>query len=165
MQPNSRFNSITPDNATMELIDKSLRLIKRHRKQRHAKLRDMSNEDEDTGGLSGFHGGRGRWAGTGEGTMCPVCLKMVPGDPDVVEAHVDACLAHESRLQEEREEQERLRAESPWEEIDVDGDVHIRVMDGVSLRGAHKPSGPAGMTLNSSYRHGLRYPRPDTTRC
>ena len=95
----------------------------------------MSREDEDGGGLSG---GSGRWAGNGEGTFCPVCLKIIPGDPDVVEAHVDACLAHETRLQEEREQQERLREENPWEEIDVDGDVRLRATDGASLRGTSR---------------------------
>ena len=160
MQLNSKFNSITPDNATMELIDKSLRLIKRHRKQRHAKLRDMSHEDEDSGGLSGFHGGRGRWAGTVDGTMCPVCLKIVPGDPDVVEAHVDACLAHESRMQEEREreERERQRADSPWEEIDVDGEVRIRVTDGASLRGKIVTLSLSLEYIHLFDRHGLRHP-------
>ena len=68
--------------------------------------------------------------------MCPVCLKIVPGDPDVVEAHVDACIAHEARLQEEREELERLQREAtPWEEVDVDGETRIRVTEGASLRG------------------------------
>lgn len=137
MQPTSRFGAAHSDTATLELIDKSLRLIKRHRKQRHTKLHDMSRDDEDTGGLSSFQGGRGRWAGTGEGTLCPVCMKTIPGDADVVEAHVDACLAYESRLQEEREaaERQRQREQSPWEEIDIDGDVHIRVTDGANLRG------------------------------
>ncbi len=139
MQPHHRYNTLHTDAATLELLDKSVRLIKRRRKQRYAKLRDMSREDEDGGGLSGLHGGSGRWAGNGEGTSCPVCLKIIPGDPDVVEAHVDACLAHETRLQEEREQQERLREESPWEEIDVQGDIQLRVTDGASLRGTSEP--------------------------
>ena len=131
MQPSSSA-------ATLEVIDKGLRSIKRHRKQRHAKLREMTREDEDGGGLSGYRGGRGRWAGSGEGgTLCPVCMKMVPGDLDVVEAHVDACLAHEARIQSQREqqEQERHRAEAVWEEVDVDDDVQLRATDGASLRG------------------------------
>lgn len=123
--------------ATLEIVDKSLRAIKKHRKQRHAKLREMTKEEEDGGGLSGFRGGRGRWAGDGQGTLCPVCMKMVPGDPDVVEAHVDACLAHEARVQSERErsEQERHQEEQAWEEIDVEGDVQVRATEGASLRG------------------------------
>ncbi|PSR93784.1 hypothetical protein PHLCEN_2v4679 [Hermanssonia centrifuga] len=139
MQPKS-FATGGPsssDTATLELVDKSLRLIKRRRKQRHAKLRDMTREDEDSGGLSGFRGGRGRWTGSSEGTLCPVCMKIVPGDPDVVEAHVDACLAHGARMQGERdrEQRERQRDESPWEEVDVESEVQLRATDGVSFRG------------------------------
>ena len=82
--------------------------------------------------------GRGRWAGDGQGTLCPVCLKMVPGDPDVVEAHVDACLAHEARVQSERERselEERRRSEQAWEEVDIDDDLQLRATEGASLRG------------------------------
>ena len=131
MQPGS-------SSATLEVVDKSLRVIKRHRKQRHAKLREMTREDEDGGGLSSFRGGRGRWAGDGQGTLCPVCLKTVPGDPDVVEAHVDACLAHEARMQSEREQQERdlRQREQSWEEdVDIEEGVQLRATDGASLRG------------------------------
>lgn len=127
----------TACSATLEIVDKSLRLVKRRRKQRHAKLRDMTREDDDTGGLSGFRSGKGRWAGTSEGTLCPVCMKMVPGDPDVVEAHVDACLAHEARMREgrEREARARLRQEEYLDDIDIDGDVRVLATDGANLRG------------------------------
>jgi hypothetical protein len=40
-----------------------------------------------------YHGGRGEGGGGGE-IVCPVCLETVFGDPDVTEAHVDACLVH-----------------------------------------------------------------------
>lgn len=124
------------DSATLEIVDKQLRLVKRHRKQRHAKLRDMTREDDDTEGLSGFRGGKGRWAGSSQGTLCPVCMKMIPGDQDVVEAHVDACLAHEARMQEERErEAARLSREEHIGDIDIDGDVRILATDGTSFRG------------------------------
>lgn len=79
----------------------------------------------------------GRWAASqGSGTACPICLKLIPGDTDVVEAHVDACLAHEARLQEERErvERERERLEME-EEVDIDGNVRTRVTDGISFQG------------------------------
>lgn len=130
MQPSS-------SSASLEAVDRSLRAIKKHRKQRHAKLREMTKEDEDRGGLSGFRGWRGRWAGSGQSTLCPVCLKMVSGDPDVVEAHVDACLAHEARMQSEREHQEveRRREEQAREEVGIDDDVQLRATDGASLRG------------------------------
>ncbi|KAI0092180.1 hypothetical protein BDY19DRAFT_983649 [Irpex rosettiformis] len=133
MQPGSHSH----DSATLEIVDKQLRLVKRHRKQRHAKLRDMTREDEDTEGLSGFRGGRGRWAGSSQGTLCPVCMKMVPGDEDVVEAHVDACLAHEARMQEEMtREVERLRREEEHiGNVDIEGDIRILATDGASFRG------------------------------
>lgn len=133
MQPGSS----APDSATLEIVDKSLRLVKRHRKQRHAKLRDMTREDDDIGGLSGFQSGRGRWAGTSGGTLCPVCMKLVPGDPDVVEAHVDACLAHEARIQEEREREAAamLHRQERDDAVDIDGDVRVLATDGASLTG------------------------------
>ena len=125
-----RLHSPTAPTSTLSLVDKSLRLIKRHRKDRHLKLRELADTE-----LSSFSSSRHANA---DGTVCPVCLKLVPGDPDVVEAHVDACLAHEARVQEEREELERLQREAtPWEEeVDVDGETHVRVTEGASLRGA-----------------------------
>lgn len=128
---------------SLEIVDKTLKTIKRRRKQRNAKLREMTKDEEDITGLSGYRGGRGRWAGRGdgEGTVCPVCIKVIAGDPDVVEAHVDACLAHQAALQDarEREERERRAREEQeadaWEEIDVDGDVRISVTDGATFRG------------------------------
>lgn len=133
MQPGSQ----SLDSATLEIVDKSLRLVKRHRKQRHAKLRDMAQDDGDTEGLSGFRGGRGRWAGGSQGTLCPVCLKMTPGDLDVVEAHIDSCLTHQARLQEERERagREQLQREQYLGDVDVEGDVRILVTDGTSFTG------------------------------
>lgn len=147
--------------ATLEVVDKSLRAIKRHRKQRHAKLREMTREEEDGGGLSGFRGGRGRWAGSGQGTLCPVCLKMVPGDPDVVEAHVDACLAHEARMQNERELQERQlqRQEEDWEDIEVEDGVQLRATDGASLRGVFRFWLAAHPSSHDVYRTGFYGPR------
>ncbi|TCD69222.1 hypothetical protein EIP91_008325 [Steccherinum ochraceum] len=120
-----------PGSATPEVVEATLRTLKRHRKQRHAKLRDMTREDDEEHLLAG---------GPGVGTVCPVCLKTIQGDTDVVEAHVDSCLAHEARLQEEREreEQERQRgggAGDGWEEIEVDGEVRLRVTNGATLRG------------------------------
>ncbi|KAI0796987.1 hypothetical protein C8Q75DRAFT_742951 [Abortiporus biennis] len=128
---------------TLEVIDKELKTLKRHRKQRNVKLREMTKEEEEITGLSGYRGGRGRWAGRtdGEGTTCPVCRKLVQGDPDVVEAHVDACLAHEASLQDERDRQAKERRElesiehDGWEEVEVDGEIRIRVTDGVTFQG------------------------------
>lgn len=159
MQPSS-------STATLEVVDKSLRTIKRHRKQRYAKLREMTRDEEDVGGLSGFRGGRGRWAGNGQGTLCPVCLKMVPGDPDVVEAHVDACLAHEARMQNERDQLERdlQRQGEAWEDIDVDDGVQLRATDGASLRGrSFHPR--IGCIAHFVYRTGLCRTKRAAARC
>ena len=57
------------------------------------------------------------------GFVCPVCLERVFGDPDVAEAHVDACLVH--------------AVPSAHEEtaIDVGGPSRTRVTDGANLTG------------------------------
>ncbi|KAK7695794.1 hypothetical protein QCA50_000432 [Cerrena zonata] len=125
--PRAKLKSSAQE-ATTEIVDSTLRLLKRHRKQRHVKLREMTREDDEADG---------RWAlNQGSGTACPVCLKLIPGDADVVEAHVDACLAHEARLQEEREREERERDRLEMEQdVDIDGDVRIRVTDGVNFQG------------------------------
>ncbi|KAH9899625.1 hypothetical protein C8Q73DRAFT_328732 [Cubamyces lactineus] len=122
--------------ATLEQTTKTLRMLKRHRKQRHQRLREMTREDDD----EDWWGARRRKDGDEEGTLCPVCGKMVPGDIDVVEAHVDSCLAH-VRLTNEQEERRLSRRGS----ADVDGDYDIDVegedglipgvMEGVSFRG------------------------------
>ncbi|KAI0080780.1 hypothetical protein K474DRAFT_1636710 [Panus rudis PR-1116 ss-1] len=110
-----------------EVVESTLRLLKRRRKQRHAKLREMTREDDDSI----------PYTPSGDGTICPVCMKSVPGDPDVVEAHVDACLANEARLAEERErEQQRVTQQMGEEDIDIGGEVRMRVTDGVNFRGS-----------------------------
>ncbi|KDQ64427.1 hypothetical protein JAAARDRAFT_28057 [Jaapia argillacea MUCL 33604] len=141
--------TITPrtslPNDSLATTLKTLRSITTHRKKRHAKLREMTRESETDGlAASSSNGGYLRaTAGRGEG-LCPVCLKMVKGDVDVVEAHVDSCLAHASRVVEERERLEREREEREredvdldiWEDVDIDGvETRLRVTDGVSLRG------------------------------
>lgn len=147
LQPHASSSKIfSSSEATLEVIDKALKTIKRRRKQRNIKLREMTRDDEEAiTGLSGYKGSRGRWAGRGEGdgTVCPVCIKVIQGDPDVVEAHVDACLVHQVTLQDarEREERERKAREAEerdsWEEIDVEGEVRIRVTDGATFQGKH----------------------------
>ncbi|KAF4601906.1 hypothetical protein EYR40_005107 [Pleurotus pulmonarius] len=80
----------TRSSATADILEetsKAIQVIKRHRKRRHAKLRDLTREDEE---------GRTRVVQS-NGIVCPVCAQAIPGDQDVVEAHVDACLASEAR--------------------------------------------------------------------
>jgi hypothetical protein len=59
-----------------------------------------------------------------------MCLTTIQGDLDVVEAHVDSCLLHAARIQDEQ-----ARANNnPW--IDENGGPSIvRVTDGVDLTG------------------------------
>ena len=74
---------------SLERTEKTLRALKRRRKQRHAKLRELTREDEDESRSTGV--GAGWWDGErGDGMACPVCDQFVRGDVDVVEAHVDA---------------------------------------------------------------------------
>ena len=54
---------------------------------------------------------------TGEEITCPVCSVTVRGDRDVVDAHVDTCLAHENQRMEEArllELQRRVEEEETW---------------------------------------------------
>jgi len=61
----------------------------------------------------------------GEAIVCPVCLATVRGDQDVVDAHVDSCLANESRRMEEARTRElrhqRAMEEEVWEDDDEEG--------------------------------------------
>ncbi|KAH9018065.1 hypothetical protein EDB85DRAFT_2013676 [Lactarius pseudohatsudake] len=88
-------------------LTKTLGAIKRRRKARNMALR-TATRDEDDLPLAGK--GKTR-AGARE--QCPVCMQDVEGDPDVVAAHVDACLAHA----------ELGLAEGHADDSDVDGDV------------------------------------------
>ncbi|KAI0722778.1 hypothetical protein C8Q76DRAFT_855151 [Earliella scabrosa] len=130
--------SSSTSEATLEQTMKTLRTLKKHRKQRHAKLREMTREDED----GPWWGGRGRGGGgggdgeEGDGMVCPVCSKFVRGDVDVVEAHVDSCLAYERMRQEEEEGRRGRSADVDMDgDVDVDGEGTYGVMEGVSLRG------------------------------
>jgi hypothetical protein len=59
---------------------------------------------------------------------CPVCSQLVRGDRDVVDAHVDACLAYESRrAQVERERERTIGLLRGNEDVDVDVNVNVDV--------------------------------------
>lgn len=126
MNPHPRTNPTDLTN-TLEAASKTIQSIKTHRKKRHGKLREMTRDEED-----GKHV-RATWANGGEATVCPVCGMTVGGDRDVIEAHVDSCLAHEGRR---LEEEARREAE---EDVDVDVDeesgMRLRATDGANLRG------------------------------
>lgn len=97
---------------SLEQSTKTIQHVKRHRKQRGAKLKEMIKEDEE-----GSH----VWmkGSTREDIACPVCSTIVRGDQDVLDAHVDACLAHEmQRLEETRQcelQHRRAIEEGIWE--------------------------------------------------
>lgn len=112
---------------------KTINALKRHRKQRHAILRELTREDE-----IGQWWGKRRAEGDAEVTTCPVCGAAVTGDIDVVEAHVDACLAH-LRLQEVHDGGHRSQRANNLE-VDVDVDINDagapeNVMNGVNFTG------------------------------
>lgn len=47
--------------------------------------------------------------------ICPICSRAVRGDQDVVDAHVDSCLADESRrLEEERIRRAAQDSQEDW---------------------------------------------------
>jgi len=113
----------TPKDSTAR-TEKMIKIVKRRRKQRYHRLREMiqsSNEDA-------HHSGRGE-GGVGE-IVCPVCLETVVGDLDVTEAHVDACLVH--AIPSAREETD----------IVIEGSNRTRVTDGANLTGLLPPKAP-----------------------
>lgn len=111
------LKSINPRNSSdlSEQVDKTLQTIKRHRKQRHTKLREMAREEEE--GYLERHSWSRRTAGE---VTCPICSATIRGDQDVLDAHVDSCVANENRRLEE-EKQQRALEEEVWENIDSEG--------------------------------------------
>ncbi|KAG7097315.1 hypothetical protein E1B28_004676 [Marasmius oreades] len=112
----ARARQIINGDSTSNSVTKTIQTIKRNRKLRYVKLREMTRNEEDTNvrlerGVTG-----------GDSVVCPVCLTTVRGDEDVVNAHVDACLVNETRgVAEERQRQPFLEQEVTNGNI-VDGD-------------------------------------------
>ncbi|PBL02938.1 hypothetical protein ARMGADRAFT_955615 [Armillaria gallica] len=107
--------SFQTKDAANDQTTKTLQKIKRNRKRRHAGLKEMTREDEE-----GYSHARTQYCGE---IVCPVCLTTVTGDEDVLDAHVDACLAGENRrMDEERERREqremlrRVEDQEEWED-------------------------------------------------
>jgi len=106
--------------------------LRNHRKQRHAKLREMTRDDEDIGWWGGRRSGK---RDEDEGTLCPVCAKTIRGDVDVVEAHVDSCLAH-VRLLSHQTPGSRSGDVNDDMDVDVDGDGLMESATmGINFRG------------------------------
>jgi hypothetical protein len=111
-----------PSSTSPSAIGKTIQIITRRRKARHLRLKELAKEHETESWIMEVEGG----------TSCPVCAQVIRGDRDVVEAHVDACLAHESA----RLERERLRDED--EDLHIGGgggSIRTRVITSASLRG------------------------------
>ncbi|KAF9238769.1 hypothetical protein BU15DRAFT_74994 [Melanogaster broomeanus] len=124
LQPIPRMRSTTtsassPNNISPATIEHTITHIARRRKARYARLKELAKEEEAW--LTGVDG-----RVEAGGVTCPVCSQRVRGDRDVVEAHVDACLAYESRRAEVERERERttglLRGN---EDVDVDVDIDV----------------------------------------
>jgi hypothetical protein len=131
---------------TFALSGKTIQVVRRHRKQRYTRLRELTRDEEDeSNGSAGFV----RLEGA---PICPVCSQQVAGDQDVVEAHIDGCLAHESlRLDRENE---RANQEDTWEDIDVDGDSVI-IGSSANLRGSLSFLGPIPLMLTGELAMGF----------
>lgn len=122
--------------SSVDQLEKTLKLLQRRRKSRNARLKELITQDDDIHGDSYMKR---------RGTTCPICLTLVSGDEDVIEAHVNACIANASRLQLEAEERERRVSElelvrqaeasvDPWVEIEVDGAVRLHLANARGLR-------------------------------
>ena len=99
---------------TTARTEKMIKTVKRRRKQRFRRLREMiQSSNDDSQNLNGREGG----------FVCPVCLERLFGDPDVTEAHVDACLVH------------AMPSAYEETEIDIGGPTRTRVTDGANLTG------------------------------
>ncbi|XP_006456798.1 hypothetical protein AGABI2DRAFT_78651, partial [Agaricus bisporus var. bisporus H97] len=96
------FTTSSPFSATNEQVIKTIQTIQKHRKQRHARFKEMARED-DEGYLRSNWARRNRTMN--DEVICPICSRGVRGDQDVVDAHIDSCLADEAR----RSEEERVR--------------------------------------------------------
>lgn len=141
LQPAPRLTSTRSyHNATTPVaVERTITHIIRRRRARQTRLRELSREEA------------AYLAGDGEGTGigCPICGQNVRGDRDVVEAHVDACLAYESRRAEVERQREIIQGTQVSEDLEVDvdegggvgsdgngdGSVRTRVITAASLRG------------------------------
>lgn len=120
-----------PSANLLEQVEKTVKFIQRKRKGRHAKLKELiTMDDEERNPLV-----------TGEDSVCPVCLQVIHGDLQMVEAHVDQCVIAASQIQVEAEERERrgqeaLQGVDAWEEVEVNGEVRLRLTNVNGLRGS-----------------------------
>ncbi|KAJ6515570.1 hypothetical protein C8R45DRAFT_1049180 [Mycena sanguinolenta] len=120
--------------------------IKRHRKARHTKLKELVRADSEEGASSSSRV-RETWRSRrneGGEVVCPVCLVTVRGDEDVIEAHVDACLVDQTRRLEEARQAAIAERRSQRRNADLDVE-----MDGPGHVGEVRGTGFATRDLNS----------------
>ena len=104
---------------------------------------------------------------TGETIVCPVCLATVRGDQDVVDAHVDSCLANESRRMEEARTREFRHLQAMEEEVWEDGEEERGYPGHIgSVRGTFPVLiNFVKRLLLKSLRYRIPHPRPRPARC
>ncbi|KAF7290934.1 RING-type domain-containing protein [Mycena chlorophos] len=145
----TRYAVVSSTEAPTDLVlqaSQKIQAIRRNRKQRNIKLRELVRGDLDLPSTSNAASSsrlRETWRRRNSDRCeneitCPICLVSVRGDPDVLDAHVDACLADQSRrLEEERREQmgERRRGRPPRDrEMQVDdGPGHVGDVTGTGI--------------------------------
>ncbi|KAL4076220.1 hypothetical protein J3A83DRAFT_4357334 [Scleroderma citrinum] len=119
LQPAPRLTASRPhhDTTTSVAVERTIAHITRRRRARQTRLRELAREE------ASYLAEEGEDAGI----ACPVCGRNVRGDRDVVEAHVDMCLAHESRRAEIERESAAMPGTQGSEdtEVDIDGDLVI----------------------------------------
>ncbi len=125
-------------------LAKVLSSIKRRRKARYIALRDVMRDEDDLSVI-----GKGKGRATTTAGQCPVCLKDVDGDLDVISAHIDVCLAH---------------AEMQWPAssigTDADGDASLNIEgyggeDGSDVwEESETPDGVRRLRLRAGARNG-----------
>ncbi|KAF8524705.1 hypothetical protein BU17DRAFT_74761 [Hysterangium stoloniferum] len=111
----------TSKTSAVAQVSKTLKLVQRHRRERHIKLKEMSRADLEID----------QHIPTAERRVCPVCQIAVNGENDIVEAHIDACLAHASAAAITTEAE--LAADG-LEEYEVGGETRIRISGSVNFR-------------------------------
>ena len=140
------FKSVAPRTVRADATDptaKTLQAIKRRRKQRHAKLKELIKEDDEDKPR------RNNWArGLVGGQMeCPICSQTIRGDQGVLEAHVDSCVANEELRMAGQAQQEVLQRqydeEAQWE--DTSNGHYVG-----DLRGRSTFTTPSGSTFTVS---------------
>ncbi|KAF7775729.1 hypothetical protein Agabi119p4_4122 [Agaricus bisporus var. burnettii] len=117
------FTTSSPFSATNEQVIKTIQTIQKHRKQRHARFKEMARED-DEGYLRSSWARRNRTMN--DEVICPICSRGVRGDQDVVDAHIDSCLADEAR----RSEEERVRRAAQEGQEDWMNTVDVVLLNG-----------------------------------